>query len=81
MSKRKPVAHIVFENYRNEFVITADAPVEVLVVDHSWDRGEPRRTIHHPVIQRKTVSREFDKLRCPACKHSTALCICQRVDE
>jgi hypothetical protein len=81
MSKRKPVARIVFENHRDEFVITADAPVEVLVVDHTWDRDEPRRVLHRPAVRRTEVRREFEKLRCPACKHSIPLCICQRVDE
>jgi hypothetical protein len=84
MRKRKPVARIVFENFRDEFVITADAPVEVLVVDHTWEGDEPRRVLHRPCVQRVGVTREFEKLhekRCPACKHSIALCICQRVDE
>ena len=90
MSKRKPVARIVFENYRDEFVIIANAPVEVLVVDHTWpDRDEPRRVLHRPSVQPAGVTREFEKLRekknhgkrCPACKHSIPLCICQRVDE
>jgi hypothetical protein len=84
------VARVVFENYRDEFVITADAPVEVLVVDHTWpDRDEPRRTLHHPPVRSEEVRRKFEKLRekesrskrCPACKHSIPLCICQRVDE
>jgi len=84
MSRRKPVARIVFENYRDEFVITADAPVDVLVLDHTWDRDEPRRSFHRPTVRHADVAREFEKLRekrCPACKHSIALCICQRVDE
>jgi hypothetical protein len=84
MSKRKPVARIVFENYRDEFVITADAPVEVLVVDHTWEHDGPRRVLHHPPVCCADVTREFEKLRekrCPACKHSISLCICQRVDE
>jgi len=83
MSKRKPVAHIVFENYRDEFVITADAPVEVLVVDHTWP-DQPRRSFHRPSVRSEEIRREFEKLhekRCPACKHSIPLCICQRVDE
>ena len=88
MSKRKAVARIVFENYRDEFVITADAPVEVLVVDHTWPE-QPRRAIHRPSVRSEEVRREFEKLRekknhgkrCPACKHSIPLCICQRVDE
>ena len=88
MSKRKPVARIVFENYRDEFVITADAPVEVLVVDHTWP-DQPRRVLQRPCVQPAAVAREFEKLRekknrskrCPACKHSIPLCICQRVDE
>jgi hypothetical protein len=83
MSRRKPVARIVFENYRDEFVIIADAPVEVLVVDHAWPH-QPRRTLHRPSVQREEVRRKFEKLsekRCPACKHSIPLCTCQRVDE
>jgi len=89
MSKRRPVARIVVENHRDEYVIIADAPVEVLVVDHTWESDKPRRTLHRPPVQREEVRREFEKLRekkshgkrCPACKHSIALCICQRVDE
>jgi len=88
MSKRNPVARIVFENHRDEYVITADAPVEVLVVDHTWP-DQPRRVLRHPLVCCADVTREFEKLRekknhgkrCPACKHSIALCICQRVDE
>ena len=83
MSRRKPVARIVFENYRDEFVITADAPVEVLVVDHTWP-DQPRRVLHRPLVQPVNVTQEFEKLhekRCPACKHSIPLCICQRVNE
>jgi hypothetical protein len=83
MSKRKPVARIVFENYRDEFVITADAPVEVLVVDHTWPE-QPRRVLHRPCVRSADVAREFEKpreKRCPACKHSIPLCVCQRVDE
>lgn len=75
---KKPVARIVFENYRDEFVIISDALVEVLVVDHTLDN--PRRTLHRPFVRQKDVAKEFGK-RCPACKHSIALCICQRVDE
>jgi hypothetical protein len=89
MTKRKPVARIVFENYRDEFVIMADAPVEVLVVDHTWESDKPRRVLHRPCVQPMGVTRAFEKLRekkshgkrCPACKHSIPLCICQRVDE
>ena len=89
MSKRKPVARIVFENYRDEFVIIADAPVEVLVVDHTWEGDKPRRMLHRPSVRHAQVTREFEKLRekknhnkrCPACKHSIPFCICQRVDE
>jgi hypothetical protein len=88
MSKRKPVARIVFENYRDEFVIIADAHVEVLVVDHTWP-DQPRRVLHRPSVQPAAVTREFEKLRekknrsnrCPACKHLIPLCTCQRVDE
>jgi hypothetical protein len=79
MSKRKPVARVVLEHYRDEYVITADAPVEVLVIDHTWP-DKPHRTLHHPPVSRNTVDKEFGK-RCPACKHSTALCICQRIDK
>lgn len=83
MSKRKPVARIVFENYRDEFVITADAPVEVLVVDHTWESDKPRRTRHRPCVRSADVAKEFAKPRdrCPACKHSIPLCTCQRMDE
>jgi hypothetical protein len=80
MSKRKPVARIVFEQYRDEYVITADAPVDVLVIDHTWP-DKPHRVLHHPAVSRNTVDKQFSELRkrCPACKHSTALCICQRI--
>ena len=83
MSKRKSVARIVFENHRDEFAIMADAPVDVLVVDHTWPE-KPRRVLHRPSIRPADVTREFAKLRenrCPACKHSIPLCTCQRVDE
>ena len=60
MSKRKPVAHIVFENHRDEFVIIADAPVEVLVVDHAWpDRDEPRHVLVKPTVRPAEVERQF----------------------
>jgi hypothetical protein len=75
---KKPAARIVFEQYRDEFVITADAPVQVLVIDHTWP-DKPRRVLHHPVVSRKDVDKEFGK-RCPACKHAIALCTCQRID-
>ena len=65
MTKRKPVARIVFENYRDEFVITADAPVEVLVVDHTWEHDGPRRVLHRPCVQPVDVTREFEKLHEP----------------
>ena len=85
---KKPVARIVFEHFRDEFVITADAPVQVLVVDHTWP-NHPRQTLHRPSVQSEEVRREFEQLRekknrskrCPACKHSIPLCVCQRVDE
>jgi hypothetical protein len=78
MTKKKPSARIVFEQHRDEYAIMSDVPVEVLVVDHTWPDG-PRRVLNRPVVRAKDVEKEFSK-RCPACKHSIALCICQRVE-
>jgi hypothetical protein len=61
---KKPVARIVFEHYRDEFVIIADAAVEVLVVDHTWP-DQPRRVLHRPCVQPAGVTKEFAKLRRP----------------
>jgi hypothetical protein len=57
---KKPVARIVFENFRDEFVITSDACVQVLVVDHTWpDCDEPHRVLHRPTIRPNEVEQQF----------------------
>jgi len=61
---KKPVARIVFENYRDEFVITADACVQVLVVDHTWpDCEKPHCVLHRATIRPNEVEQQFKLTR------------------